>query len=320
MPLSSVLDPIRPDLERVEEILRETLAGAGGPLRPLLSSVLAGGKRLRPAVVILSGQVFAPSTAAIHSLAAAVDMLHAATLIHDDVVDDAGLRRGRQALHTVWPAAASILAGDYLLGEAVARVADLGDAGIVHIFGRLLRTVCAGEVGQMLAGRGMRRGRQEYYESIEAKTASFFAASAQMAGRLAGASPAQVAALARFGRELGLAFQIVDDVLDLAGDEAELGKPAGSDLRQGLLTLPVLIYLEQGDAGGAVGAVLAAQPDEGALTAAIRAIRSSGAIEVALEVARSHVRRSREALAALPDHPSKELLGALAGCIVERRR
>ena len=318
--LLSVLAPIRPDLEQVEEILQEVLARAQEPLGPLLSGVLAGGKRLRPAVVLLSGQVFTPSTVAFYSLAAAVDMLHAATLIHDDVVDEAGLRRGRQALHTLWPAAASVLAGDYLLAEAVARVADLGDARILRTFGGLLRTMCAGEIGQMLAGRRARCSRREYYESIEAKTASLFAASAEMAGYLAGALAEQVVALRRFGRELGLAFQIVDDVLDLAAGEAELGKPAGRDLRQGLVTLPTLIYLEQGDTEDVAGAVLAGWRDEQAVAAAIEAIRASGAVEAALEIARAHVRRSQEALEVLPDHPSRQLLCALADCIVTQWR
>jgi geranylgeranyl pyrophosphate synthase len=315
-----LLEPIRPHLEQVERLLHERSAQVDEPLRTMLRHSLDGGKRIRPALVILTGQVFDSPLASFYPLAAAVDMLHAATLIHDDLVDKAPLRRGRQTLHTIWPTAATVLAGDYLLGEATALIAGLAHPRILKIFGEILRTMCAGEIRRMLAARGEHDPRQDYYRSIEAKTASLFAATTEMAAVLAGAEESHVAALRHFGQELGLAFQIVDDVLDLAGDEAQLGKPAGNDLRQGLITLPVLHYLEQAENASPVSAVLAGQRDEEHLLAAIEAVRSSGAIQAALEEAWTHARSSQEALTTLPDSASCQALRTLAEYVVERER
>ena len=318
--LIPLLEPIRPELERVAGLLHETLAAVEEPLSSMLRRSLDGGKQMRPALVILVGRMFAASTVPFYSLAAAVDMLHTATLIHDDLLDGAALRRGREPLHTIWPAGATVLAGDYLLGQATSLVAALEHPRVLNAFGEVLCTMCAGEIRRMLVTQGKHRRREDYYRSIEAKTASLFAASTEMAGVLAGAGEPQIAALRRFGRELGMAFQIVDDVLDFVGDEAQLGKPAGSDLRQGLITLPVLCYLERVEDDGPVSAVLSGQQDEKHVRAVIEAICSSGAIEASLAEARAHARRSQEALATLPDDAPRQMLSTLAEYIVERRR
>jgi geranylgeranyl pyrophosphate synthase len=316
--LIPLLEPIRPQMERVECLLHETLTEVEEPIRSKLRYSLDGGKRLRPSLVILSGQVFAPTTEPFYSLAAAVDMLHTATLIHDDLLDEASLRRGRKTLHTIWPPGAAVLAGDYLLGQAISLIAELGHPRIFKVFGETLCTLCAGEIRRMVAQGG--HSHQDYYRSIEAKTASLFTASAEMAGILAGSEEMQIAALRRFGRELGMAFQIVDDVLDFIGDEEQLGKPAGSDFRQGVVTLPVLYYLERVENSGPVHAVLSGQQDEGHVCAAIEAVRSSGAIEASLAEARAYARQSQEALATLPDNTSRQLLCSLADYVVERKR
>ncbi len=324
MKLIPLLEPIRPQLEQVESLLHETLAKVEEPLSSVLRHSLDGGKRLRPALVILIGQMLQgdhqihASTAPFRSLAAAVDMLHTATLIHDDLLDKASLRRGRKTLHTIWPAEATVLAGDYLLGQAISLIAELGHPRIFKVVGETLCTLCAGEIRRMVVARG-EHSRDDYYRSIEAKTASLFAASTEMAAILAGANEPQIVDLRRFGRELGMAFQIVDDVLDFIGDEARLGKPAGSDFRQGLITLPILCYLETVEDDGPVNAVLSGQRDEEHVRAAIKAICSSGAIEASLAEAQSRVRRSQEALATLPASPSRHILCSLADYVVERK-
>ena len=318
MKLIPLLDPIRPQMEQVERLLHETLAEVEEPLSSRLRHSLDGGKRLRPALVILTGQVFVSSTAPFYSLAAAVDMLHTATLIHDDLLDEAPLRRGRKTLHTTWPPAATVLAGDYLLGRATSLIAELGHPRILKVFGETLCTLCAGEIRRMITAKG-EHNREDYYRSIEDKTASLFAAATEMAGILAGAGDLQIAALGRFGREFGMAFQIVDDVLDFIGDEAQLGKPAGNDFCHGLITLPVLCYLERAEDDGPVHAVLSGQQDEEHVRAAIEAICSSGAIEAALTEARARARRSQEALAILPDNAWRQMLCSLAEYVVERR-
>ena len=316
--LIPLLEPIRSEIEQVECLLNETLAKVEEPLSSMLRRSL-GGKQVRPALVVLVGRMFASPPAPFHNLAAAVDMLHAATLIHDDLVDEAPLRRGRETLHTIWPTGATVLAGDYLLGRATSLIAELERPRILKVFAEILCTMCAGEIKRMLVTKGKHSRREDYYHSVEAKTASLFAASTEMAGLLAGAEELQIAALRRFGRELGIAFQIVDDVLDFIGDEAQLGKPAGSDLRQGLITLPILCYLERAEDDAPVNAVLSGQRDEERVRAAIEAVCSSGAIEAALAEAQAHARRSQEALATLPDNASRQMLCSLAEYVVERR-
>ena len=316
--LVSLLEPIRPAMEQVERLLQETLAQVEEPLGSGLRRMLGSGKRMRPALVILTGRVFTPSTAPFHNLAAAVEMLHTATLIHDDLVDDAPLRRGRRTLHTTWSAGATVLAGDYLMAQAVALIAELGYPRMLKVFAEALCTMCAGEISQTFATGGRQSRREDYYRRTEAKTASLCAAATEMAGILAGAEEPQIATLRRFGRELGMAFQIADDVLDFVGDEAQLGKPAGSDLRQGLVTLPTLCYLEQAGDDALVNVVLSGQRDAEHVRAAVDAVCSSGAIEAALAEARSHARQSQEALAALPDNASRQMLCSLAGYVVER--
>ena len=316
--LIPLLEPIRSEIEQVECLLNETLAKVEEPLSSMLRRSL-GGKQVRPALVVLVGRMFASPPAPFHNLAAAVDMLHAATLIHDDLVDEAPLRRGRETLHTIWPTGATVLAGDYLLGRATSLIAELERPRILKVFAEILCTMCAGEIKRMLVTKGKHSRREDYYHSVEAKTASLFAASTEMAGILAEAEELQIAALRRFGRELGIAFQIVDDVLDFIGDEAQLGKPAGSDLRQGLITLPILCYLERAEDDAPVNAVLSGQRDEERVRAAIEAVCSSGAIEAALAEARAHARRSQEALATLPDNASRQMLCSLAEYVVERR-
>jgi geranylgeranyl pyrophosphate synthase len=317
--LQSLLEPVRPDLEGVQQVLDAELAEVEQPFQAVLRSRLEGGKRLRAVLVVLTGRLFDAPRTPFHTLAAAVEMLHAATLIHDDVVDNSPVRRGQAALHTVWPSGAAVLAGDYLLARSAMLVAELEHPALLKVFGDALCTMCAGEIRQMSAAGDGGDPRDEYYRSIEAKTASLFAAAMQMAAMLAGAGKAQVDALHCFGRELGMAFQIVDDVLDVMADEAELGKPAGSDLRQGLFTLPILLYLEEAREDRSVRAVLAGQQDEEQVNAALAAIRSSGATTVALDEARAYARRAQESLLSLPETPSRHILGALAEYVVARR-
>lgn len=313
------LEWIRSDLQQVERLLSEFVAQADEPLRPLLDQALGGGKRLRAALVILSGQVVAGDVAACHTLAGAVEMLHAATLVHDDVVDGAHLRRGRNTLHSSWPASTAVLAGDYLLAQSSCWVARLGHPRLLQVFSQALCDICSGEIRQTLVTKGRHRDREEYYRSIEAKSASLFATAMEMPGILAEAAQEKVRALAGYGRELGLAFQIVDDVLDLTGDELQLGKPAGSDLRQGLITLPTLYYLQEAGEDALVLGVLAGRLDDQRVAAAIQAIRSSGAVEASLAEGRAHARQAQRALEAFRPSAARQALHALADFVMDRR-
>ena len=316
--LIPLLEPIRSEMEGVERLLHETLSEVEDPLGSMLRPLLSGGKRLRSALVILVGRMFNRSAAPFCTLAAAIEMLHSATLIHDDLMDNAPLRRGCRTLHTTWPAAATVLAGDYLLARSVSLVAELNLSRLVRIFAHTLCTICAGEIRQTSIPRGESRPRQDYYQSIEAKAASLFAACAEMAAILSGAQESQIGALRNYGHQLGTAFQVVDDVLDFTGTEARLGKPAGSDLRQGLITLPTLLYLENAGDDTAVNAVLSGQREEGLVATAVQAIRTSGAIEASLAEAQTHGTQSQRALVTLPDNASRHALFSLAEFVVAR--
>ena len=320
MHMIPLLEPIRSDLEQVMHLLHATLAEIETPLGSDLHGMVGNGKCLRPALVLLVGQLFCAPAAPFHKLAAAVEVLHTAALIHDDLVDGAMLRRGRKTLHTSWPTGVTVLVGDALLAQTAALMAGLGHPQILRVFAEALCVMSTGEIGQLLTAGENHHSREAYYRRIEAKTASLCAAAMEMAAILAEAEAAQIAALRRFGWELGIAFQIADDVLDFVGDEARLGKPAGSDLRLGLVTLPVICHLEQAEGDVAVEAVLAGQRDEARVQAAIEAIRTSGAVEAALDEARFHARQARESLAVLPDGDSRQVLLALADYAVERRR
>ncbi|MFL7809334.1 MAG: polyprenyl synthetase family protein [Anaerolineae bacterium] len=318
--LSALLAPFRPDIERIESLLRDTLDQVEEPLGPSLRRFFAGGKRLRPALVVLVGRLFGPLPPSSYKLAAAIEMLHAATLIHDDILDAASVRRGQKTLHVTWSTNAAVLAGDCLLAQAMALTAEIAATGAPEVMVHLadvLCAVCAGEIRQTLAPRED-YSRDAYYRRIEGKTASLCAVTAQTSGILAGADAAQTASLRRFGHELGIAYQIVDDVLDLAGQEEQLGKPPGNDLCCGLVTLPVLYYLEGTADGTPVDTVLQGQRDGPHVRAAVEAIRASGAVEASLCEAQDHASQAQNALNLFPDTLARQTLHALAEYIVSR--
>ncbi len=318
-PLAIVFDPIRSDLQRVEDLLRDAVGSTAEPLRGMLQHVLTGGKRLRAAVVVLSGQSLGGAGQTLAQLAAAVEILHAATLVHDDVVDESATRRGRDTLHFRWSTQAAVLAGDYLLAQSVRMVTELERGDILAVLARTLTAICEGEIVQALLGDGSRPGRTSYFKQIEAKTAALFRSAAEMAAMLAAGTDAQINALRRYGLRLGLAYQIVDDVLDIGGRPAELGKPVGMDLRQGLWTLPVLLHLQQAGPSDPVCAYVAGERTDDMLVQAIDCLFSSGALDAARAEAARQARLAQRAVRALPDTAARDGLLALAECVLTRR-
>jgi geranylgeranyl pyrophosphate synthase len=246
-----------------------------------------------------------------------VEVLHSATLIHDDLVDDASLRRGRKTIHAVWPAGASVLAGDYLLAQSVCLVSQLRNPGVLKILAETLYTMSAGEIDYHYSRKDKKR-REVYFQSINAKTASLFAGAMEMVGVLAGVKRNELTNLRMFGREFGIAYQIVDDVLDLISDEKKLGKPAGSDLAQGVITLPVICYLERNADDRIVDKILSGKASRRDIRTAISNIRKSGAIDDALDEAKVHARKSKSALSRLPRGQSRQALYDLVDYITER--
>jgi heptaprenyl diphosphate synthase len=317
--VASPVHHLRPALDQIQALIDCRLARLDEPLRSLLQGMLGEGKAIRPSLVLLVGRLYGAVPEPFYALAAALEMVHVATLVHDDLIDESPVRRGRPTLHSTWSVPGTVLAGDWLLGQSTSMVAELGRPRICQLFGQTLCRLCAGEIRQLLAA-GIQSGRQDYYRAIDAKTASVFAAGCRMAAILAGARDAEITALGRFGRRLGLAFQIVDDVLDLAGDEHQLGKPVGSDLRQGLITLPTILFLETTSDPTPVLRVLSGQRNEEALSDAVTAIRTSGAVEAALGQAEMIADHARAVLRTLPAGEPRRMLDDLTIATVARGR
>lgn len=323
MNLLPMLEPIRADLLAVENRMLAAVRETQEPLASALGAILnSGGKRLRPALVILAARLHQWDAEPVINLAAAVEMLHTATLIHDDTIDGATVRRGQPTLNATWNRSATILAGDLLFARAAVLAADTSSTRVTSIFANTLVTICDGELRQMLSLFDWLGNREGYYQRIYSKTASLFA-SASEAGAILGRAPEEgVRALRAYGQHLGMAFQVVDDILDYIGEEGHLGKPVGSDLRQGSATLPIYYYLQQGGNAGLVEAALscdlADDERERAVDALVAAVVSSPAIESCRQEAGDLVRQAIDDIATLADGPYRRALIELAGFVVAR--
>jgi geranylgeranyl pyrophosphate synthase len=263
------------------------------------------------------------------SLAASVEMLHTATLVHDDLIDGALLRRGSPTLNTDWSPGATVLTGDYLFARSAALAAETGKVRVMDIFAHTLMTICSGELRQMFDRRELPRlddeqgwdlALEQYDQRIHAKTASLFAGATEAAAVLGSAPEDELSALRDYGRFLGMGFQIVDDVLDFQGDENVLGKPVGSDLREGIVTLPVLYYLKAHADDDRVATVVRGGRDGGLVAEVVEAVSESGAVEQAMARARGFILQSQAALAPLPDTETRSIMHSLADYAISRKK
>ena len=287
--------------------------------------VMSGGKRLRPALALLStylyGEALPPQA---YPVAASLEMLHTATLIHDDLLDHAEVRRGHRTLNTRWTMGATVLGGDLAFSWAANLVAQGDNTMLVRRFAETLGTICNGELNQLFHGRGKVPTMDAYYARIFAKTGSLFQLAMEVGPWLRRRPREEIQRLGDFGRSLGIAFQIADDVLDFMGDEATLGKPVGGDLRQGLVTLPVLYYLESHPHEAHLRHILAQvkegrAPDEETVQALVLDLRHSDAAERAMATAEQHIEKALAQLAAYPPSPYRAALEEIARFAVRRR-
>ncbi|MBC7224920.1 MAG: polyprenyl synthetase family protein [Anaerolineae bacterium] len=309
------LEPIREELSLVEAKIRGMEDVGYAPLVEAFSTLMgSGGKRLRPAVVILCSKFFQVELARVVALAAAVETLHTATLVHDDVIDGALIRRGHPTLNAIWSSEATVLAGDYLFARAAGFAAETGSVEVMRSFARTLKTICDGELRQLFSTLDWDQPREAYYQRIFSKTASLFLSAAESVGLLAEAPEDQMEALRSFGYNLGMAFQIVDDILDFVGDEQVMGKPVGSDLRQGTITLPVFYFMQQHPEVE----VPALYAREG-VDRVIDLVRNSEAIQAAQDEAEAFADQAVRALGIFPDGPYLRTMRALAEYVVARR-
>jgi octaprenyl-diphosphate synthase len=305
------------DLAWVEKELARTSADGLAPATDAAKHLLAaGGKRIRPLCVLLSAACFGP-TAAARDLAVVAELVHLATLLHDDVIDDSDLRRGAITARRVWGNAVSVLAGDLLLTHALERTAAAAPGATMGELVATLRTLVDGEVIQLRGRVDPAASESVYFAIVEGKTASLFSWAARAGARVGGAGEGHVAALGDFGRALGVAFQLVDDALDYAGDPVTTGKRLLGDLREGKLTLPLLVAMR--DRPELARAVRAAREgDEGAAAELHAAVLASGGVAETRARAAAHTTRAQEAVATLPASPARDLLAALATELTSR--
>ena len=292
---------------------------------PLLGQLLehilqAKGKRLRPRLAFMAARFGHYPVERLTLLGSAVELLHTASLIHDDLVDNADTRRGVATLHRIASPKASVLVGDYLFAKSAAFATATNSLPVMALFARTLMAICDGELREMSNADLDDRTLEQYYRRLEGKTASLFVAATEGGAILSEIGPEGELALREYGLNLGMAFQIADDILDFVGTEDELGKPVGGDLRQGTLTLPALWALERLPDGAILRRFVESdEPTDEQVSAAVRYVAESPAIAFAQGEAEAFAARARQALAPLPDGPARRSLELMTDYAVQRR-
>ena len=321
MSTTTFFTSVQDQLQFVEQRIREQAGEDQHPdLRSALEHLLAaGGKRIRPTLGLLVGNMLGAPEDKLVTLGASVELLHTATLVHDDLIDGALLRRGMPTLNARWSPAATVLTGDFLFARAAKLAAETDYLPLMKLFSETLATIVNGELTQMFSARGVIE-RDNYYNRIYAKTASLFEMSSLAATMVATEDQDVRDSMKAFGYEVGMAFQIVDDILDFTGDQSTVGKPIGSDLLNGLVTLPAIYYAEEHPDNEDVLSL----PDGGwkdteRVQRLVDGIRKNGAVEKAMNEARQAVSRALSTLEDAPASPERDALEELAKFIVDRK-
>ena len=311
---------IQDDLEEVERSL-EAVADVGSPLlAELLRYTLKnGGKRIRPSLTLLAGKFHIYDLDLLVPIAGAIEVLHTATLVHDDIVDKSPVRRGKPTISHTWGENRALLLGDYLFAKAGSLAATTGNLRVIRLFSQALMIISGGELNQTGIVFDLKQAREHYFNWISAKTACLFSTATEAGAILSQASEEIIRALKDYGHNFGMAFQIIDDVLDFIGDEIELGKPVGSDLGEGIVTLPSILFAEANPQDNLIQRVIENR-DTKTVALAVENIRSSPVIGECLALALDFCARASRALDVLPDNSHRQALLDLATYIVERRR
>lgn len=319
MSIPSICLPVQPELLKVEKRLVEVVESAPRQMvEPLEHAVKNGGKRIRPALTLMAGKFHRYNLKVLIPMAAGVELLHTATLIHDDTIDDAYLRRGKDSIKHRWGNSNAVLLGDYLFATSAGFVAETRNIRVIKLFAQTLMTICTGEIEESLYA--FNKSRDLYFQTIGNKTASLFAAATESGAVLSQAPEETVQSLKDYGYNLGMSFQIVDDILDFVGQKETLGKPVTNDLTQGVFTLPVILLLERPDSEEARRIKQAIEGDKAAATKVIvEAVHSSSVLEECYGIAESFSSRARCALEQLPRNTVYDSLAELAGYVTERK-
>lgn len=320
MSLESINALISADMAAVDAVIRRRLHSDVVLVRQVAEYIVnSGGKRLRPVLVLLAAGALSYRGTAHHELAAVVEFIHTATLLHDDVVDESALRRGRDTANAVFGNAASVLVGDFLYSRAFQMMVEIDDMRIMRVMADATNIIAEGEVLQLMNCHDADVDEARYLQVIRYKTAKLFEAAARLGGILGNHGQAAEDGLAAYGMHLGTAFQIVDDVLDYSGAEAETGKHLGDDLAEGKPTLPLIHVMQHGapeQAACVRHAIETGGRDQ--FAAVLAAVRASGALEHALTQARREAEMARQAISGLPDSNYRDALVDLTVFAVER--
>jgi geranylgeranyl pyrophosphate synthase len=319
VPLDEIYHPIREDLDRVKAEISSISSVKFDWLSAQLEHVIRSvGKGIRPALTLLCGKFYNYNLNRLIPMAVSVELMHTSTLVHDDAIDKSPVRRGLPTINAMWGEDIAILMGDYLFAKAGEYASDTGEPRAVKLFSQTLAIISSGEINQFLSAFKVDQTREAYFKRIGGKTASLFALATESGGILSGAPDESVNILRDYGYNLGIAFQIVDDVLDFTGTEETLGKPVGSDLIQGTLTLPAMLLLEQspGEDNPVTRAMATKKASD--FAEVITRITGSAIVDECYRIAREYCEKACRGLERLPDRAEKQSLFKLAEYILAR--
>jgi octaprenyl-diphosphate synthase len=320
--LDAMMALVAADMNGVNAVILERMQSNVALIPELAGHLIAGGgKRMRPMLTLASAALLGYPGTRHHKLAAAVEFIHTATLLHDDVVDGSGMRRGKRTANLIWGNPASVLVGDFLFSRAFELMVEDGSLKVLRILSHASAVIAEGEVDQLTAQRQIGTDEDQYLSIISAKTAALFAAACRVAPVVAEAGEDEELALECFGRNLGIAFQLTDDAIDYSSDAATMGKGVGDDFRDGKMTLPVILAYARGSEGDRAfwqSAISGERVSDDDLAQAIQLLRSSGAIADTIERSRQYARRAIDSLARFPASKAKAALVEAAEFAVAR--
>jgi len=317
--LSQIYEPIQEDLDKVNNELRSIDRVDFPWLSEQLSYVVRGsGKGIRPAFTLLAGKFYNYNLTYLLPMAAAVELMHTATLIHDDAIDKSVVRRGKPTINKLWGGDIAVLLGDYLFAKAGEFVADTQNPRAIKLFSQTLAIISSGEINQFLGAFKLEQSREHYFHRISHKTASLFSLATESGAILSEAPEKSVEILKEYGHNLGIAFQIVDDVLDFIGTEETLGKPIGSDLAQGTLTLPAMLLLERYPEDNPVKRLFE-NKDKKNIELAIEQVRNSSIVQECYGIASEYCSMACHNLNLLPENSTRQVLTELADYVINRK-
>ena len=321
MDLNMIYESMHEELERVEDRIKAVSQVENPNLSQLLDySLRSDGKKIRPVLTLLSCKFYNYNLDQLVSMAAAVELMHTATLVHDDAIDKSPIRRGRSTVYEVWGEEKAVLLGDYLFAEAGALTASTNNMRAIKLFAATLKTISSGEINQAFDAFNPEQSRQQYLQRIAQKTASLFSMATESGAALSEAPEESIQVLIEYGYYLGIAFQIVDDILDFIGNEEQLGKPIGSDLAQGTLTLPALLLMEYYPEDNPVKRLFNNRDNQENIKLAIEQIRNSSVIEECYQVASDYRQKACRNLEVLPQSEICQTLLEIADYIVQRKK